>query len=81
MKKLTLEITLTEEQFEEIKKLNHDYESAYSIDAKQLDQNLLNNILLKNIETETNKDNLTFLKHINKYANKRNTYVKSVIIC
>lgn len=79
MKKLTLEITLTEEQFEEIKKINHDYESAYSIDAKQLDQNLLNNILLKNIETETNKDNLTFLKHINKYASKRNTYVKSVI--
>lgn len=79
MKKLTLEITLTEEQFEEIKKINHDYESAYSIDAKQLDQNLLNNILLKNIETETNKDNLIFLKHINKYANKRNTYVKSVI--
>lgn len=53
-----------------LKKINHDYESAYSIDAKQLDQNLLNNILLKNIETETNKDNLTFLKHINKYANK-----------
>lgn len=79
MKKLTLEITLTEEQFEEIKKINHDYESAYSIDTKQLDQNLLNNILLKNIETETNKDNLTFLKHINKYASKRNTYVKSVI--
>lgn len=79
MKKLTLEITLTEEQFEEIKKINHDYESAYSIDAKQLDQNLLNNILLKNIETETNKDNLIFLKHINKYTSKRNTYVKSVI--
>ena len=79
MKKLTLEITLTDEQFEEIKKINNDYESAYSIDAKQLDQNLLNNILSKNIETETNKDNLTFLKHINKYTNKRNTYVKSVI--
>lgn len=79
MKKLTLEITLTKEQFEEIKKINNDYESAYSIDAKQLDQNLLNNILLKNIETETNKNNLTFLKHINKYTSKRNTYVKSVI--
>ena len=79
MKKLTLEITLTEEQFEEIKKINHDYESAYSIDAKQLDQNLLNNILSKNIETETNKDNLIFLKHINKYTSKRNTYVKSVL--
>lgn len=79
MKKLTLEITLTDEQFEEIKKINNDYESAYSIDAKQLDQNLLNNILSKNIETETNKDNLTFLKHINKHASKRNTYVKSVI--
>ena len=73
MKKLTLEITLTDEQFEEIKKINNDYESAYSIDAKQLDQNLLNNILSKNIETETNKDNLTFLKYINKYASKRNS--------
>lgn len=47
MKKLTLEITLTEEQFEEIKKINNDYESAYSIDAKQLDQNLLNNIFFE----------------------------------
>lgn len=79
MKKLTLEITLTEEQFEEIKKINNDYESGYTCDRKQLDQNLLWKILSKNIEKETNQDNLIFLKHINKYASKRNTYVKSVI--
>ena len=79
MKKLTLEITLTEEQFEEIKKINNDYESGYTCDRKQLDQNLLWKILSKNIENETNQDNLIFLKHINKYTSKRNTYVKSVI--
>lgn len=79
MKKLTLEITLTEEQFEEIKKINNDYESGYTYDRKQLDQNLLWKILSKNIEKETNQDNLIFLKHINKYTSKRNTYVKSVI--
>lgn len=79
MKKLTLEITLTEEQFEEIKKINNDYESGYTCDRKQLDQNLLWKILSKNIEKETNQDNLIFLKHINKYTSKRNTYVKSVI--
>lgn len=79
MKKLTLEIRLTEEQFEEIKNINKDYESYYSCDSKQLDQNLLWNILSKNIENEINEDNLIFLKHINKYASKRNTYVKSVI--
>lgn len=79
MKKLTLEITLTEEQFEEIKKINNDYESGYTCDKKQLDQNLLWKILSKNIEKETNQDNLIFLKHINKYTSKRNTYVKSVI--
>lgn len=79
MKKLTLEITLTEEQFEEIKKINNDYESGYTCDRKQLDQNLLWKILSKHIEKETNQDNLIFLKHINKYTSKRNTYVKSVI--
>ena len=79
IKKLTLEITLTEEQFEEIKKINNDYESGYTCDRKQLDQNLLWKILSKNIEKETNQDNLIFLKHINKYTSKRNTYVKSVI--
>lgn len=79
MKKLTLEITLTDEEFEEIKKINRDYDFPYHNNIKQLDQNLLNNILSKNIEKETNQDNLIFLKHINKYASKRNTYVKSVI--
>lgn len=79
MKKLTLEITLTDEEFEEIKKINRDYDFPYHNNIKQLDQNLLNNILSKNIETETKEDNLIFLKHINKYTSKRNTYVKSVI--
>ena len=79
MKKLTLEITLTDEEFEEIKKINRDYDFPYHNNIKQLDQNLLNNILSKNIETQTKEDNLIFLKHINKYTSKRNTYVKSVI--
>lgn len=79
MKKLTLELVLTEEQFEEIKKINNNYESGYTCDRKQLDQALLSQILSKNIESETNEDNLIFLKHINKYTSKRNTYVKSVI--
>lgn len=79
MKKLTLEITLKDEEFEEIKKINRDYDFPYHNNIKQLDQNLLNNILSKNIETETKEDNLIFLKHINNYATKRNTYIKSVL--
>ena len=65
MKKLTLEITLTDEEFEEIKKINRDYDFPYHNNIKQLDQNLLNNILSKNIETETKEDNLLFLKKVN----------------
>lgn len=67
MKKLTLEITLTEEQFEEIKKINHDYESAYSIDAETTEQKFLNYLFEACMDRLQNHEEYTIEEFIEEY--------------